>query len=171
MASVAEQLRAAREAQGMTLHAAAEVTKIRTDHLRALEEGNYDVFVAPVYIRGFVRSYARLLRLDEKAVMAVLDGELSQTEKFKEPPPLTNEPRGLLDAIMLELSRVNWSIVLPVLLAGVLLLLGVWAYQAYWRYKNTDPLANLGPAVYQPKPELKELYLPIPTNPPPGRGN
>jgi cytoskeletal protein RodZ len=142
------------------------VTKIRTDHLRALEEGNYDVFVAPVYIRGFVRSYARLLRLDEKTIMTDLDQELSLTEKFKEPPPLTNEPRGLLDAAMLQLSRVNWSIVLPVLLAGVLLLLAVWAYQAWWRYKNTDPLANLGPALYHPKPELKELYLPVPTNPP-----
>jgi cytoskeletal protein RodZ len=167
MASVAEQLRLAREAQGMSINAAAEVTKIRGDHLRALEEGNYDAFVAPVYIRGFVRSYARLLHLDEPTVLAALDSELSLTEKFKEPPPLSNEPRGLLDILMLQMSRVNWSIVLPVLLAGIILLAGAWAYQAWRRHKTNDPLANLRPALYHPKADLKDLYLPVPTNPPP----
>ena len=58
MSTVAEQLRQAREAQKLTVQEAGEITKIRTDHLRALEDGNFDVFSAPVYIRGFVRSYA-----------------------------------------------------------------------------------------------------------------
>lgn len=171
MATVAEQLRAAREARGMTIHEVAEVTKIRTDHLRALEQGDYDVFVAPVYIRGFVRSYARVLRLDEPAIMEILDAELSQTDKFKEPPPLSNEPRGLLDFAMLQLSRVHWGIVLPVIVAGMVLVTSAWAYQAWRRHKTADPLANLGAAKYQPKRELRDLYLPVPTNPPAGRSN
>ena len=58
MASVAEQLRAAREAKNLTVSQVAETTKIRGDHIRALEEGNYNVFVAPVYSRGFIRTYA-----------------------------------------------------------------------------------------------------------------
>ncbi len=61
MSTVAEQLRQAREARNLTEQQIVEITKIRTDHLRALEEGNFDVFSAPVYIRGFVRSYATLL--------------------------------------------------------------------------------------------------------------
>ena len=56
MSTVAEQLREAREAQNLTVYQVAEITKIRTDHIRALDEGNYDVFSAPVYIRGSVRS-------------------------------------------------------------------------------------------------------------------
>ena len=75
MATVAEQLRTAREAKNLTVHQIADVTKIRTDHLRALEEGNFDIFVAPVYIKGFVRSYAMLLKLNVPQVMADLDGE------------------------------------------------------------------------------------------------
>jgi len=70
MSTVAEQLRQAREAQNLNVQQVAQVTKIRTDHLVALEEGNYNVFSAPVYIRGFVRTYAALLKLDVPQVMA-----------------------------------------------------------------------------------------------------
>lgn len=168
MASVAEQLRTAREAHGLSVHDVADITKIRTDHVRALEEGNYDVFVAPVYIRGFVRSYAKVLHLSEPAIMADLDHELSRTEKFKEPPSLTNTPRTVIDWLMLQFSRVHWGIVLPVFIAGAVLVTGAWGYKIWWRYKNADPLADLQPSRYQPKPEIKDLYLPLPTNPPPG---
>src|ERR1044071_4768738 len=108
MSTVAEQLRQAREAQKMTVHQLAEITKIRTDHIQALEEGNFNVFSAPVYIRGFVRTYATLLKLDVPATMAELDAELGRTEKFSEPPPLTDEPRTFVDWLMLQLSKVDW---------------------------------------------------------------
>ena len=86
MSTVAEQLRSAREAQKLTVYQVAEVTKIRTDHIRALEEGNFNVFSAPVYIKGFVRTYATLLKLDAPRLLTTLDEELGKTEKFREPP-------------------------------------------------------------------------------------
>src|SRR3974390_954449 len=107
VSTVAEQLRTSRESRHLTVEQVAEITKIRTDHLRALEEGNFDVFSAPVYIRGFIRSYATLLKLDVPQVMAGLDSELSRTEKFSEPPPLSREPRGVLDFLTLQLSKFN----------------------------------------------------------------
>src|SRR5579862_8116727 len=103
MSTVAEQLRLAREEKKLTVYQVAEITKIRTDHIRALEEGNFDVFSAPVYIRGFVRSYAGLLKLDVPSIMARLETELGGTEKFREPPPLTQHKRGILDFITLQL--------------------------------------------------------------------
>src|SRR5438552_16707417 len=107
MATVAEQLRRAREEQNLNVYQVAEITKIKTDHIRALEAGTYDSFSAPVYIRGFVRTYAKVLKLDETQVVSDLEAELGQTEKFREPPPLTNDPRGALDLLMLKLSRLN----------------------------------------------------------------
>ena len=80
---------------------------MRTDHLRALEEGNFEVFSAPVYIRGFVRTYATLLKLDVPQVMAALEAELGASRKFSEPPPLAQHPRGMVDLLMLQLSRVE----------------------------------------------------------------
>src|SRR5580698_9084639 len=105
MSTVAEQLHVAREAKNLTVHQVAEITKIRGDHIRALEEGNYNAFSAPVYIRGFVRTYAGLLKLDLPQVMATLDGELGKTEKFREPPPLSDQKRGILDFLTLQLSK------------------------------------------------------------------
>src|SRR5258708_2969080 len=126
MSTVAEQLRLGREAKSLTITQVAEVTKIRTDHLRALEQGNFDVFSAPVYIKGFVRTYAMLLKLDVPRVMATLDEELGQTKKFREPPPLSDQPSKALDFITLQLSKLNWpkaSVILWVV-AGLIILIG-----------------------------------------------
>jgi Helix-turn-helix domain len=161
MSTVAQQLQQGREARHLTVQQVAEITKIRTDHLRALEEGNFDVFSAPVYIRGFVRSYATLLKLDVPRVMADLDGELGQTKKFAEPPPLTDHPRGALDFLMLQLSRIDWrrgAIGLGVLVLGLGLMAGALA----WRHaRRSDPLKNLKPGVYHSaKPAGQTLPLP-----------
>src|SRR5882672_668861 len=109
MSTVSEQLRQARQAQGLTVQQVVEITKIRTDHLLAIEEGNFDVFSATVYVKGFIRSYATILKLDVPQLMAELDAELRQTQKFAEPPPLSDEPRGLLDFFAFQLSKVDWQ--------------------------------------------------------------
>lgn len=164
MPSVAEQLRQAREAQQLDIYQVAEATKIRTDHLRALEEGNYDRFVAPVYIRGFARTYARLLRLDLDRFMADLDAELSRTERFAEPPSLAGPPGGPVDFVMLQLSRVNWRYVLlggGLLAAGLAVALTLRAWQ---HHQRTDPLDRLGSGLYQAKDDSALDYLPASTN-------
>src|SRR5882762_1702759 len=97
MVTVSEQLRRAREQQQLDIYQVAEITKIKTDHIRALESGNFDMFSAPVYIRGFVRTYATMLKLDESQIVADLEAELGQTEKFRELPPLTKKKGGALD--------------------------------------------------------------------------
>src|SRR6266516_4336702 len=110
MATVADQLRRAREEQNLNVYQVAEITKIKTDHIRALESGTYDSFSAPVYIRGFVRTYAKALKLDIAKVTADLEGELSKTDKFSEPPPLMARKGGPLDFLMLQLTKLNWRV-------------------------------------------------------------
>jgi len=164
MPSVAEQLRNGREARKLTINEIAETTKIRTDHIRALEEGNYNVFVAPVYIRGFVRCYATLLKLDVPQVMGTLDGELGKTEKFSEPPPLSTEKKTPLDFVMLQLSKVNWrrgGAIAAGLAIVAVILLAVWWMRSR---KPADPAKNLPPPVYRPAGQPGER-LPL-TNPP-----
>src|SRR5437762_4738576 len=107
MATVAEQLRRAREDQNLNVYQVAEITKIKTDHIRALESGLWDTFSAPVYIRGFVRTYAKTLKLDVAKLTADLDAELSQNEKFSEPPALVQRKKGFLDFLLLQFSKLN----------------------------------------------------------------
>jgi len=67
--SLGERFRAAREQRGLTLSDVAEHVRIRSVYLAAIEGGNWKAIVAPVYIRGFLRTYARFLGLDpEEAV-------------------------------------------------------------------------------------------------------
>jgi cytoskeleton protein RodZ len=162
MATVAEQLRAARDAAGLSPAQVAQQTKMRVDRVEAVEAGNYEAFTAPVYIRGFVRTYARLVKADETAVMASLDAELAQTARFREPPSLTGEASGTLDRVMLRLSLVPWRLVLPVVVLVLIVLLATWIYQAIDRAHTADPLAGIEPAVYQPATDAHAELLPPP---------
>jgi cytoskeleton protein RodZ len=167
MSTVAEQLHQAREARKLTIEQVAEITKIRTDHLRALEEGNFDVFSAPVYIRGFVRSLSTLLKLDVPQTMSLLEAELGKTKKFAEPPSLSGPPRGVLDFLMLQLSKVNWgrSLVLACVLA--VLAGAVLGYVHWLQNHRKDPLRNLQPGLYRPaKDPAPTLPLPTPETAP-----
>jgi cytoskeletal protein RodZ len=163
MPTVAEQLREAREQRGWTIHQLADMTKIRTDHIRALEEGDYNVFAAPVYIQGFVRTCATLLKLDVPAVLANLDGELGQTKKFREHPRLSGESRGIVDFITLQFSKINWRVGLPIAILGIVVIGAVVAYRTIQNRKSEDPLKNLGPGIYHPK--RSDVIIP-PTVPP-----
>jgi cytoskeletal protein RodZ len=162
MSTVAEQLHQAREARKLTVEQVAEITKIRGDHVRALEEGNFNVFSAPVYIRGFVRTYSTLLKLDVPRVMATLDGELGQTKKFAEPPPLTDHPRGAVDFLMLQLSKIDWQRGVIVLGAAVVVLGLVLGYVSYHHYRTSDPLKNVKPGLYKAPAKHSGDTLPLP---------
>lgn len=164
MATVSEQFKLAREQQQLDIHQVAEITKIKTDHLRALEAGDYTVFPAPVYIKGFARTYATMLKLDVPRVLAELDVELSRDERYRDHPPLTNTPRSPLDFVMLQLSRLNWRIVLGAVIALVVILIAV----SMARSRPTpaaDPLKELQPGVYQPKRDKPGNTLPLPAPP------
>jgi len=163
MSAVAEQLRQARQAQGLTVHQVADHTKIRTDHIEALDEGNFDVFSAQVYVRGFVRNYARLLKLDEAQILAQLDSELSQTKKFAAMPPLTSRPHTIVDTLTLLLSKINWQ--KGLIAIGVIVVLGIGAgiYLSWRHYQTSDPLTGLAPGIYQSQSSGGET-LPLPTS-------
>lgn len=66
MESVGEFFRQVREAKGLTIDEVASKTRIRTDFVKALEDGNFAKLPDQVFARGFVRSYARSLGLDEE---------------------------------------------------------------------------------------------------------
>ena len=159
MSTVAEQLRTAREARNLTIQQVAESTKMRTDHIRALEEGDFNVFSAPIYIRGSVKNYAMLLKLDVPQIMAALTIELGRTEKFSEPPPLTEASNTPLDRLMFLLSKLNWKFGMAG--AGVLGIVLIVSFASFaWRHhKHTDSLAGLQPAVYQSANSSQTLPL------------
>lgn len=166
MPTVAEQLRSARQAANLTLNQVADTTKLKAEQVDALERADYSSFPAPVYIRGSIRTYGKLLKLDVPKLMAQLDEEFSDTKELSDPPPLTPPASGFVDWVMLQFSKLDWRIVVG--LGGILLvLIIVWSLvRPASKVKKPDPLSNLGPGLYQPRSTGRGDTLPLPTNAP-----
>jgi len=82
-----ERFRAAREARGASLSDVADQIRIRSVYLSAIEDEHWNAIGAPVYIRGFLRTYARYLRLDPEEAVAEFNATLPVP-----PAPSTDEP-------------------------------------------------------------------------------
>jgi cytoskeleton protein RodZ len=67
MSALGDTFRAARESKSLTLSDVAEYTHIRSVYLEAIEAEDWDTIGPPVYVRGFIRTYARFLGLDPEA--------------------------------------------------------------------------------------------------------
>lgn len=101
MASVGATLRAAREERALSIDQVSHDTRISARFLDALEADNYEALPAPVYVRGFLRSYASYLRLDPAPLLE----RLASSGALEEPgfqgsgvatrtiPPRTDRPR------------------------------------------------------------------------------
>jgi len=87
MPALGERFRAAREARGLTLSDVAEHIRIRSVYLAAIEDENWSAIGAPVYIRGFLRTYARFLGLEPEEVVADFNSQASAP-----PPPVPTAP-------------------------------------------------------------------------------
>jgi cytoskeleton protein RodZ len=66
------QLRAAREAAGMSLDQVAQQLKLAPRQVKALEDQDFAHLPGRTFTRGFVRNYARLLNLDASGLLARL---------------------------------------------------------------------------------------------------
>ncbi len=74
VAGIGEALRSTRERRGLSIDQVAQDTRISPRFLEALEAEQFDELPAPVYVRGFLRSYASYLRLDAQPLLDRLIG-------------------------------------------------------------------------------------------------
>lgn len=73
MQTIGERLEEARKRKGVSIREAAETTKIRGDYLQKFEANSFDVDLPPLYVRGFLRSYARFLDIDPERIVNDFD--------------------------------------------------------------------------------------------------
>jgi cytoskeleton protein RodZ len=116
--SLGEYFQRAREAKGLTLEEAAARTRILPQYLKAVEDNNYAKLPDEVFAKGFVRSYARLLGLDEATVIRQFDESGGQFYAKR------NERESLKQKLEEEERRkkVNRNIVVGVVSAVLLIL-------------------------------------------------
>ena len=81
--AIGQKLEEARNRKGISIREASESTKIRGDFLTSFEAGKFDLQLPEVYLRGFIRVYARFLGIDPESAV----DDLSTWRERKTPPP------------------------------------------------------------------------------------
>jgi cytoskeletal protein RodZ len=101
-------LRTARQRQGKSLETASRETRVRADYLDALEREDFDALGSDVYVRSFLRSYARYLGLSHVKVIAAYERAFGGTSPA--PAPVERAPGvGPTEAVILtEKKRPSW---------------------------------------------------------------
>ena len=76
-------LREKRREKGMSIEQIAEITKIRAEYLTALENSLYTKFPSEVYLKGFLKNYAKFLGIGSDQALALYRREnvVKQTKK------------------------------------------------------------------------------------------
>lgn len=64
-----EELKRARNEKQMSLAQAAEMTGIDTEYLAALENAEFSLLPDPLYVRGFIRRYAKVVGVNAKPIL------------------------------------------------------------------------------------------------------
>ena len=64
-----DMLHSARIAKGMSLNDVANKMHLSTAILTSLEENNFEEITAPIFVKGYLRAYARLVKVDEEEII------------------------------------------------------------------------------------------------------
>ncbi len=138
-------LRRQREMRGISLGEIADVTKISSRYLEALEQDRFDVLPAPVFAKGFLREYASFVGLDpDEVVNSYL---IAQQESRPEEESHTS--------VVERKTPVEWTsglllAVLVVALLGLVALLAFYAERSRGRRQEPPTIAAPVP---EPLPE------------------
>ena len=130
MSALGETFRTARESQGFSLSDVTDRIHIRTVYLAAIEAEDWQAIGPAVYVRGFIRSYARFLGLDADAAVAQFGGGPATGSSA----PLVTyapSPRGEPSRSGLPRGEIRKAGPSPLAVAGVIVALALVALAGY----------------------------------------
>jgi transcriptional regulator with XRE-family HTH domain len=142
MPALGEEFRSAREARGLSLSDVAERLHIRSVYLAAIEDEDWTAIGAPVYIRGFMRTYARFLGLDAEAAVARFAAAVPSTTSAVPSRALEERSRESGAAA----ARPSAFAVLAIVVAVAVVAYVAYAYAQY-RSSGTVPIAATSPGI------------------------
>ena len=141
MSALGDEFRSAREARGLTLSDVAEQIHIRSVYLNAIENEDWKAIGAAVYVRGFIRTYARFLGLDAEDAVA----RFNQTA-----PP---ERSTTISTVTLDDDERPGPSLWAILGGLVALALVAFVVYEYWQYAHApNSQASVGVATPAPQP-------------------
>ena len=148
----------ARETAGLSRADVAHKLKFSQRQIETLESGDYAALGGKTFVRGFVRTYAKLLLTDTAAVLAALD----RSELPPEPVPVIADPKGI--PFPTAGSPVNpvlrYAVISIGVIATFILILYVWHGEEFL----SGPVVTLPPpkaAIAAPVPDAGAVSQPV----------
>lgn len=133
-------LRIARENKELSIDQVSSQLRISPDQIEGLESDNYKVFPTPVYARAHLRSYARLLGIDEAKIISLFNAALAPDDK---------DPRTFIRRTTQELAPYHdaqpknfvGKFIAGLLFLAVVIALG-WIGYNYYMSQKTEKAAE-----------------------------
>lgn len=142
-------LKAARAVQNLSIADVARQLRLSVSQVEALEAGAFDRLPGPVFVRGFIRNYARLLKIDPDRILRSIEGDLAAPQARDEGPPSQDIPYPA--------AEPRW----PRYLLAVLLLTAVLvAYEFYWNEPTPATTADSRAAETMNAPTAPQQAVP-----------
>jgi cytoskeleton protein RodZ len=135
--TLGEKLRQAREAKGIKIGEVAEQTRISPLYIESIENDDYRALPGGIFNRGFVKSFAKYVGVDEQEALSDYARLLYETEgdidnvKFHRPEVLTDDRTS---SSMLP-TLIVAAVILGIMTVGVLFVLR--------QFQSAEPPANL----------------------------
>jgi len=151
-AAPGQRLTEARQAQNLAAADVARQLKLSVWQVEALEAGRYQQLPGPIFVRGFIRNYARLLKLDPEALLSAAGNSLPQQAARPETPPSCDIPFPTAHA-------PRWP---KYAVAAVVIFGALAVYEFVWNEPEGAPVRAVAvtPVAVPPKPKLEGLPPP-----------
>lgn len=149
-------LKERRESRNLSLDLLAERTMIRKDYLQYLEKDQFDKLPAASFVKGFIKSYARVLGFDHQPLLALLRRD------YKESARGQLVAREFLQPIV---KRRGWSIAgfLITLVAVSFLMVFAYVLWQWYQYNQPPPIQLSTPQEGEfVSPQLSVVGLTVP---------
>lgn len=125
-------LQAARISNGMTLEDVANKMHLSRGILNSLEENNFEDITAPIFVKGYLRSYSRLVNVDENEII-----EQYATYYMNGDPPISSTSNTSPELNAND-SKIKWITYL--IIVGLIVILSIW----WWnRYQQAPEMVSL----------------------------
>ncbi len=155
MESLGKTLKSLREEKGMTLMDISKATKIRTSVLSSLENEEWDKLPQRIFIKGFVRAYAKAVGADENLILDLFESSCPIKDQQITCPTFESQPMDSLDREKRKRSYKRVFILLLILLiCGGLYFLFQKYYSQFVEFSKPS-VKEETTIVVPPKPEQK----------------
>lgn len=155
--SFGQRLSSARRALNLTQEQVAADLRLKTDLIKALEEEDYSRLPTHMYIAGYLRNYARLLKIPVEPLLTALD-----KAKLESPPLINDVSRPRKASHSRLMVKLFVLVLFVVVIAGLVswiqsqnldLFLGKHVEQQQGQTEQQQPKALLAPLSEKPADE------------------